>query len=89
MMIQTFSEYNRYVEAGRAKALTCPMHEDDIFPLTTYLTANERIGLKCFACGYNQVVGQDYYNKIKVLVENLTINDYLEQVNEPEKMDNE
>jgi hypothetical protein len=57
------------VEAGRAKALTCPMHEDAIFPLQHRLAKDDSIILDCYACGYKHIVGQTLYNLILDKVE--------------------
>ena len=59
MRIQVFSEYSKMVEAGRAKALLCPMHEDQIFSLQHESGNNDIIILKCYACRYSLIVGDD------------------------------
>ena len=69
MKIQIFSEYTKIAEAGRAKALTCPMHEDDIFLLTPNLNNEDQVVLQCFACGYKNIAGYQLYENIKKVVE--------------------
>jgi len=73
MFIQIFSEYKTIVEAGRAKALTCPMHEDNIYDLNPSLTDNDKIMLQCFSCSYKIIVGHTLYENIKRVVENEAI----------------
>lgn len=63
MKIQIFSEYANMVEAGRAKALTCPMHEEDIYNLYHELF-EDKIILKCYACQHVITVGQNFYDII-------------------------
>ena len=69
MRIQIFSEYTKIAKAGRAKALTCPMHEEDFFPLYPTLVDNDTILLECYACSYRNLVGQQLYDNIKEVVE--------------------
>ena len=73
MSIHIFSEYKNLVEAGRAKALTCPMHEDKIYDLNPSLTNEDKIMLQCFSCSYKVIVGQTLYENIKRVVENESI----------------
>lgn len=82
MLIQVFSEYSRIAKAGRAKALTCPMHEDPIYPLYPYLTEKETIVLECYACSYKHSVGQSMYNQVLDIIKNDPIEGLL---SEPEK----
>ena len=73
MKIQVFSEYNKIAEAGRAKALTCPMHEDAIFSLYHKIDEHDTITLECFACSYKIKVGHQLYENIKKVVEHESI----------------
>lgn len=78
MMIQVFSEYNNLVKAGRAKALLCPMHEDNVFNLYPTYHTEDIITLDCYACAYKIKVGQVLYDNIlRIVSEN----------NEPEKVE--
>jgi hypothetical protein len=80
MMIQVFSEYNNLVKAGRAKALLCPMHEDNVFSLYPIYHDEDNITLDCYACSYKIKVGSVLYeNILKIVTEN----------SEPEKMEEE
>ena len=69
MRIQLFSEYIKIAEAGRAKALTCPMHEDNIYNLYHSIDEHDTITLECYACSYKIKVGQQLYENIKKVVE--------------------
>jgi DNA primase len=80
MMIQVFSEYSNLVKAGRAKALLCPQHEDQVFPLYHTYHSDDSISLDCFACGYKREVGLFLYNTIKNIVA---------EMSEPEKVEQE
>lgn len=78
MMIQIFSEYNNLVKAGRAKALLCPMHEDNIYTLYPTYHSDDLITLDCYACSYKRKVGIFLYNQIS---------DIVAKMSEPEKVE--
>lgn len=73
MLIQVFSEYAKIAEAGRAKALTCPMHEEEIYNLYHQMDEHDTITLECYACSYKINVGIQLYENIKKVVERETI----------------
>jgi hypothetical protein len=67
MKIQVFSEYYNLAQEGRVKPLSCPQHKDDepaIFPLI-HTEQNDKIVLKCLACGYKNIAGIQLYENIK------------------------
>jgi hypothetical protein len=81
-MIQVFSEYLQLAQAGKVNFLACPMHPEDgdLYHLSHYLDARERIVLTCYACGYKNIVGKTLYDIIyKLVAEN----------SEPQKVEEE
>jgi hypothetical protein len=73
MRIQVFSQYYKLAQAGWVKPLACPMHQDE--PDLTYelihQDENDKVVLHCLVCGYKNVAGQQLYENIIKIMEDM------------------
>lgn len=69
MRLQYVSKYISLSEEGLVPKIECPMDQG---PLMPNLTNDDQIFLYCLSCNYKQIIGIEYYGKIKSTVERYT-----------------